>query len=162
MQNLFSHAHEPDYISPRESEHFEQSVVVDVPDMHAFDGFVDSIHLWWPVVDQSVFGDGSHVSLLSDYLVEDSEDDEEAIWADVVELNAPTLLSLHWTLGEETLGSHDVDMKFESVHGTMTRVTISWEQNPGLQSDSDKVFICDWPLILARYARFMGGAVPLD
>lgn len=162
MHNLFSHTHEPDYISPRDAEQFEQSVVVDVPDMQAFDGFADSIHLWWPVAEQSVFGDGSHVALLSDHLVEGSEDDEEVVWADIVELNAPTLISFHWTLGEETLGSHDVDVKFESVHGTMTRVTISWEQTPDQHSDSGNVFVCDWSLILSRYARFMGGVVQLD
>ena len=162
MHNLFSHAHEPDYVAPREAQKFEQSVVVDVPADQAFDGFADSIHLWWPVAEQSVFGDGGHVAILRDHLVEESEDGEELVWADVQEWDSPALMSFHWILGGESLGANDVDVRFGPANGTMTRVTISCEQVLDTESDLDNVFVCDWSLILSRYARFMGGAVELD
>ncbi|ALO67508.1 hypothetical protein AS189_14690 [Arthrobacter alpinus] len=162
MHNLFSHTPEPDYVSPREADPCEQSVIIDVPVDQAFDGFSDSVHLWWPVAEQSVFGEGSHVAILRDHLVEESEDGDEVIWAEIQEWDSPGLIRFHWTLGDENLGSNDVDVKFETANESMTRVTISWEQVLDQQSDSENAFTCDWSLILSRYARFMGGAVHLD
>ncbi|MHA7304526.1 SRPBCC domain-containing protein [Arthrobacter sp. TMN-49] len=162
MPNLFSHAHEPDYVSPRAAETFEQSVVIDVPGDQAFDGFTDAVHLWWPVGEQSVFGDGSHVAILRDHLVEEADDGEEIVWADVEEWESPGFIKLQWTLGQEQFGSSEIEIRFESVDGGMTRVRIDYQQVSGQDSASDGVFVCDWPLILSRYARFMGGAVKLD
>lgn len=162
MPNLFSHAHEPDYVSPRAAESFEESVVIDVPADQAFDGFTDAIHLWWPVSEQSVFGEGSTVAILRDHLVEESFDGDEVVWADVQEWESPSFIKLQWTLGQEKLGTAEIEINFEPVDGGLTRVRIEYQQVSGLESDSDGAFVCDWPLICSRYARFMGGAVKLD
>lgn len=162
MPNLFSHAHEPDYVSPRAAESFEESVVIDVPAEQAFDGFTDAIHLWWPVSEQSVFGEGSTVAILRDHLVEESFDGDEVVWADVQEWESPSFIKLQWTLGQEKLGTAEIEINFEPVDGGLTRVRIEYQQVSGLESDSDGAFVCDWPLICSRYARFMGGAVKLD
>ncbi|MEO8222670.1 MAG: SRPBCC domain-containing protein [Specibacter sp.] len=162
MPNLFSHAHEPDYVSPRAAESFEESVVIDVPVDQAFDGFTDAVHLWWPVAEQSVVGHGSHVAILRDHLVEESDDGEEIVWADVQEWESPSFIKLHWTLGQEQFGTSEIEIHFEPVDEGMTRVRINYEQVSGLEATSDGVFVCDWPLICSRYARFMGGAVKLD
>lgn len=162
MHNLFSHAHEPDYVSPPSLVPYEGTVVIDVPEHQAFDGFTDAIHLWWPVSELSVFGEGSHVAILRDHLVEESEDGDEIVWAEVQEWDSPEFIRFHWTLGQEEFGTSDVDVRFEAVEGGMTRVSISCERALSAESDSDNVFVCDWSLILARYARFMGGAAKLD
>ncbi|WP_425864178.1 hypothetical protein [Arthrobacter sp. TWP1-1] len=162
MQNLFSHAHEPDYVSPSEAKPYEGSVVIEVPLDPAFDGFTDAVHLWWPVAELSVFGEGSHIAILRDHLVEESEDGEEIVWADIQEWDSPEFIKFRWTLGQEEFGTSEVDIRFEPSEAGMTRMTISCEQITGSESDSDNVFVCDWSLILSRYARFMGGAAKLD
>ncbi|ALV44834.1 hypothetical protein MB46_04235 [Arthrobacter alpinus] len=162
MQNLFSHTHEPDYVSPLDAKPYEDSVVIDVPQDQAFDGFTDAVHLWWPVAELSVFGEGSHVAILRDHLVEESEDGDEMVWAEIQEWDSPGFIRLHWTLGSEELGTSDVEIHFDVADGGLTRVTIRCERALSSESDSDNVFICDWALILARYARFMGGAAKLD
>ena len=162
MSNLFSHAHEPDYVWPSTSKAAEDTFVLDIPVDQAFDGFTDAVHLWWPVEDQSVFGAGSHVAVLRDHLVEESEDGEDIIWADVQEWESPRFIKFHWTLGQEQHGTSDVEIHFDPVEDGMTRVRISYEQVSADADGSDGSFICDWSLILARYARFMGGALKLD
>ncbi|MFQ4149875.1 SRPBCC domain-containing protein [Arthrobacter sp. LAPM80] len=162
MPSLFSHAHEPDYVAPRTSEATESSVVLDVPIDQAFDGFTDAVHLWWPVAEQSVFGDGSHAALLRDHLVEEAEDGEEMVWADVLEWESPEFIKLHWTLGQDLHGGSDVEIHFEPVENGMTRVRVGFLRVDASDDASDESFVCDWPLILSRYARFMGGASKLD
>lgn len=163
MSNLFSHAHEPDYVSIHEHEDFDESVVLDVPVDQAFDGFTDGVHLWWPVAEQSISGEGSHVAFLRDHVVEETEDGEEILWADVMEWESGEFIQLHWILGQEQYGSADVEIHFEAAGAGQTQVRVVTEKMPQhhVQGDDD-VFICDWSLILSRYARFMGGALKLD
>lgn len=162
MSNLFSHAHEPDYVAPQESQEFDESVILEVPADQAFDGFTDAVHLWWPVAEQSVFGEGSHVAILRDHLVEESDEGEEIIWADVLEWDSPEFVRLHWTLGQAKNGTSDVDIHFEDAGEGRTRVRILTEGSTQPIEDGDDDFVCDWSLILSRYARFMGGALKLD
>ncbi|MBP2415078.1 hypothetical protein JOF48_003877 [Arthrobacter stackebrandtii] len=162
MQNLFSHAHEPDYVAPLESEQRELDVLLDVPLDQAFDGFTDAIHLWWPVDDQSVFGEGSHVALLRDHLVEESLDGDEVVWADIADWQAPAHLGLRWILDGGAGEGPEVEVSFSTVDGGLTRVSVGYEQVEDAESVGEGSFACDWPLILSRYARFMGGAVSLD
>ncbi|MFC8304947.1 hypothetical protein ACFUCV_14940 [Specibacter sp. NPDC057265] len=162
MPNLFSHAHEPDYVSPTEHAEFDGSVILTVPVDQAFDGFTDGMHLWWPVSEQSMFGAESHVALLRDHVVEESDEGQEVVWADITEWQLGEFIRLHWVLGQEQYGSVDVDIHFEALHDGQTRVRVITEQNTQRQDQEEDVFICDWPLILSRYARFMGGVLKLD
>lgn len=162
MPNLFSHVHEPDYVAVQKSSVFDDSVVLGVPPNQAFDGFTDGIHLWWPVDGQSVFGEDSHVAVLREHLVEEADDGEEIVWADVVEWETGEFIRLHWTLGQEQFGSADVDIHFMAEEESQTRVRVVTEQAVKSPGDDDDLFTCDWALILSRYARFMGGALKLD
>ncbi|MHA7175996.1 SRPBCC domain-containing protein [Arthrobacter sp. Sr24] len=162
MHNLFSHVHEPDYVAPQATQQLEDGVLIDVPVDQAFDGFTDGIHLWWPVSEQSVFGDGSHIALLRNHLVEESIDGEEIIWADIVEWEAPEHLNLLWVFGNDPESEREVDVVFEAANQGMTRVKITFHQSSAGEDLNESEFSCDWPLILSRYARFMGGAVQLD
>ncbi|MFB9164161.1 hypothetical protein [Arthrobacter psychrochitiniphilus] len=162
MQNLFSHVHEPDYVSLQPTEEAALEVVIGVPSDEAFDGFTDGIHLWWPVAEQSVFGESSHVAMLRDHLVEESLEGEEIILADIESWESPTHLSLVWAFGNESVEEREVDISFDLVEGGMTRVKATFHTLQGLDSLGEGEFFCDWSLILSRYARFMGGAVQLD
>lgn len=162
MSNLFSHAHEPDYVAPQEPEEFEESVILGVPANEAFDGFTDGIHLWWPVAEQSVAGEDSHIAILRDHLVEEADDGEEIIWADVAEWESPEFLRLHWILGQAQHGTSEVDIHFEDVGEGRTRVRILAVRPIPSADGADDDFVCDWSLILSRYARYMGGALKLD
>lgn len=162
MFNLFSHAHEPDYVLAQEAKGIEVSVILDVPTDQAFDGFTDGVHLWWPVAEQSIFGEGSHVAVLRDQLVEEAADGEEVVWAEVVEWDAGEFLRFHWVLGHEQNGFVDVDVYFKAVGDSQTRVRVATEPITQSTEQVGETFICDWSLILARYTRFMGGALRLD
>ena len=162
MQNLFSHAHEPDYVVSNKTEQLEVMIIIDAPLDQAFDGFTDAVHLWWPVSEQSVFGEGSHVALLRDHLVEESTEGEEIVWADITEWESPGHLSLQWVLGSDPENPPEVDISFELADGGMTKVSVTYDHVPGAEAAEDGTFACDWSLILSRYARFMGGALQLD
>lgn len=162
MHNLFSHAHEPDYVVTGETEQLEDFVLIDVPMDQAFDGFTDGVHLWWPVSEQSVFGEGSHVALLRDHLVEESVEGEEVVLAEISDWDSPNHLALQWVLGSDPQHHPEVDISFELADGGMTKVSVTYDHESGAESAEDGSFSCDWSLILSRYARFMGGAVQLD
>lgn len=161
MSDIFSHASEPDYVEAKEiGNRRSESLVIGTTVVHAFDGFTDAVHLWWPVGTESSFGEGSHVAFLRDHLVEESEDGEEVIWADIVDWQSPTRIQLEWTLGQESHAPLDVEIRFDPETDSSCRVTIAFDQIQDVQSISG--FDCDWPLILARFARFMGGTLSLD
>ncbi|MCU6482751.1 hypothetical protein [Arthrobacter sp. A2-55] len=158
MSSIFSHAPEPDYVSPAEATWQVISEVVGTDAVHAFDGFTDAVHLWWPVSEQSEFGEGSHVAFLRDNFVEEGEDGDELAWADIVEWESPTLLRLDWRVADAPLSSSEVEVRFEDVVDGACRISIGFEA----MTAGDSHLVCDWPLILSRYARFMGGALRLD
>jgi hypothetical protein len=160
--NLFSHSPDPDYVAIVETERRLESVVLGVPVEHAFDGFTDGAHLWWPVDTESTFGEGSHVAFLRDHLVEESLDGDELIWADVADWASPSLIKLEWTLGVDPQSTLDVEIRFDEVSAETCRVSIEFDHSEAPVDDGRGGFHCDWSLIVSRYARFMGGAVGLD
>jgi len=161
MSDIFSHAPEPDYVVAAEgTSRRSESMVVATSAVHAFDGFTDAVHLWWPVESESSFGEGSHVAFLRDHLVEESEDGEEVVWADIVDWQSPTRIKLEWTLGHDSQEPLDIEISFDPESDSSCRVTIEFDDNSVAVAASG--FDCDWPLILSRYARFMGGTPSLD
>ncbi|NVM96862.1 SRPBCC domain-containing protein [Arthrobacter wenxiniae] len=164
MDGIFSHAPKPHAEPVQEEGPGARSAAVVVPAQpeFAFDGFTDGIHLWWPMEGHSGFGAGSHVGFEARRLFEEAPDGRQQLWADVREWMPPSDLVLDWQLAGDPLAPTTVTVSFDTAEEG-TRVTLvqdGWAAG-GLGWEEYNKY-CDWPLILARYARFMGGAPSLD
>ncbi|GAA4659392.1 hypothetical protein [Arthrobacter cryoconiti] len=162
MSNIFSHAPDPDYVPVEASSRGKVIVVLGVSAEHAFDGFTDGVHLWWPVETMSVFGIGAHIAFLEDHLVEESDDGEESVLANVVDWDASSALGLEWTVGSHAFAPLNVEITFEAVESNSCRVSVEFDRVSTDEEQISREFVCDWSLILASYTRFMGGALSLD
>ncbi len=163
MSNLFSHASEslPEDLAVHSAR--SAVVIVPVPLAEAFDGFTDGIHLWWPMDTHSKFGAEAHVGFENGVLLEDAFAGEHVLWGEVQEWDAPSSLVIRWQLDGHLLSPTVVHVDFTTNGDGSTTVSLThdgWAPgNVGLQQYEK---YCDWPLILARYARFMGGVPALD
>ncbi|WP_427017103.1 hypothetical protein ACQCSX_00025 [Pseudarthrobacter sp. P1] len=113
--------------------------------------------------DFSVTGHGSHVGFQNGQLVEESERGEEHLWAIVRGWEEAEWIELAWQLGGDPLNPTQVKITFtiEPDGGSAVElVQNGWM--PGQAGIDQYAKYCDWPLILARYARFMGAAPSLD
>lgn len=163
MSSLFSHSPEPESVSNVQIDSRTSAVEVPVPISEAFDGFTDGIHLWWPMETHSHFGAEAHVGFEAGVLLEDGFSGSQESWGEVTAWEAPTSLVIKWQLGFSPLNSTRVQVNFQELSENSTTVTLvqdGW--TPGIVGVEQYEKYCDWPLILARYARFMGGTPSLD
>lgn len=163
MSNLFSHAAVdlPEDQTVHAARH--AVVVVPVPLAEAFDGFTDGIHLWWPMETHSKFGAEAHVGFENGVLLEDAFTGEHVLWGEVQGWDAPSSLDMRWQMDGHRLSPTVVHVDFATNDDGSTTVSLThdgWAAGNVGQQQYEKY--CDWPLILARYARFMGGVPALD
>ncbi|MHA7264472.1 SRPBCC family protein [Arthrobacter sp. TMN-37] len=166
MSGLFSHA-APEPAAGGTAADVSASVRVAADVVDAFSGFTEHLHLWWPAAELSVWGAGSFFDLEDGVFVETSTEDEEAVWAEVLEREDQRegyrALSLLWRHRPGTAPATSVSLSFTASggEGQGTRVEVvhgGWTR----QADPDGLrerYASFWPLALARYARFMGGAL---
>ncbi|WP_028278475.1 SRPBCC domain-containing protein [Arthrobacter sp. H5] len=160
MSDLFSHAAaEPANGSPNESLPPDREVTVAVPVSmeHAFAGFVDNIHLWWPA-EYTNFGPGTHPEFTDGVLLEEGDDGDTYEWARITTVQPPVLLELSWTMGGTPAAPTRLVLSFAEDAG-LTRLSLvhnGWAQGQEGRDQYQKYG--DWPVILGRYRRFMGGS----
>jgi uncharacterized protein YndB with AHSA1/START domain len=160
MSNIFSHAPQPHQADSERPEPRQASVVVPVNNADAFDGFTDGIHLWWPMDPYSGFGPEAHVGFEGQQLVEESDAGEHQLWGEVQAWEEPTSLVMRWHLGDNSLTPTQVRVDFADDGNGATVLTLTQDGwAPGQAGRAQFEKYCDWPLILSRYARFMGGRV---
>lgn len=158
MSSLFSHAGtgaDPEIRAEAPGSRIAAVVVPAGPE-HAFEGFTDYIHLWWPT-ECTDFGEGTFVEFDDGVLIEESDDGEEAVWARERSRATPHQLVLSWENGWDPFAPSRVRLDF-ARNGTGTTVTLTqdgWESGSGGREQYDQYN--DWPRILDRYLRFMGG-----
>ncbi len=162
MSGLFSHAaSEP--AGGGDAGDLAVAVRVPADTAHAFAGFTEHIHLWWPASELSVWGPGSFFDLEDNVFVETSADDQEAVWAEILERTQDSALHLLWRHRPGTLPATSVSLAFIEAGGSAPNTSVElvhggWTRGGelgGLRSRYETF----WPLALARYARFMGGAL---
>jgi hypothetical protein len=162
MSGLFSHAaSEP--ATGSDAGDLASSVRVPADAAHAFSGFTEHLHLWWPAAELSVWGPGSFFDLEDNVFVETSADDQEVVWAEVSERTPNTALHLLWRHRPGTLPATSVSLAFaeEDSSAPRTRVELvhgGWTRGGELGGLRTR-YETFWPLALGRYARFMGGAL---
>ncbi|WP_026554142.1 SRPBCC domain-containing protein [Arthrobacter sp. 35W] len=163
MSSLFSHAvPAPEENGPVPAPR-RAAVAVPCDAADAFEGFTENIHLWWPMEEISVTGHGSHVGFENGQLVEESDRGQEHLWAMVKGWESAQWIELAWQLEGDPLNPTLVKVSFDPAEGGGTAVELVQDGWKSGQAGIDQYAqYCDWPLILARYARFMGAAPSLD
>ena len=161
MDSLFSHGNEHFGSNNKSSieplEPVVNTVVVPGSVAHAFAGFTDHTHLWWPLDTFGVYGSGSYVEFEENLILETADDGRTSIWGTLDDWHPPLSFHASWHPGSSALWSTELLVVFRAVaDGTEVRVFHEgWEgaENPAAARAQ---YLAAWPMILAKYCRFMG------
>ncbi len=130
---------------------------VPVDAEHAFEGFTEYIHLWWPAGRHSRLGVGSHFSLDRDGLQEEDDAGQVQIWGELGRAEPPGLLELRILHPREQAAPTDLRLHFVDAGGAGTDVRL--EQSgwaAGRAGELQYAASDHWSDVLEAYARFMG------
>lgn len=160
MENLFSHAAGSNV--PESADDLDAvicTVVVPGPVSRAFMGFTDHAHLWWPMETHSVYGSGSYVEFEENLILESAEDGRSTIWGTIDDWQPPLSFHASWYPGSTALWSTELRVVFRGVaEGAEVRVVHDGWEGAEDPSGTRTAWEKDWPEVLGRYVRFMGGA----
>jgi len=165
MDNLFSHASPADEAAdPVDAldalDAVVHAVVVPGSVSQAFIGFTEHTHLWWPLEEHGVFGAGSYVEFEENLVLETADDGRTAVWGTIDDWQPPMSFHASWYPGTTALWSTELRVAFRAVEGgtELRLVHDGWEgaEDP---ARARAEYDAGWPQVLARFARFMGGAV---
>jgi hypothetical protein len=161
MDSLFSHGNEPfgsdDTGSSELLEPVVHTVVVPGGVAHAFAGFTDHTHLWWPLEEFGVYGAGSYVEFEENLILETADDGRTSIWGTLDDWQPPLSFHATWHPGTTALWSTELLVVFRAVEGgTEVRVFHDGWEGAEDPAAARAEYVAGWPLILARYCRFMG------
>ncbi|AJT40643.1 hypothetical protein [Psychromicrobium lacuslunae] len=157
MDELFSDRAPQQSSSPPNLGAREAEVRVPADQEQAFEGFTELIHLWWPLAEYSAFGAESHLGFEGQSLVEEALDGRQYLWATVRDWQPAAALRLEFYLGDDPATPTRLSVSFEAAEkGTLVRlIHDGWAT--GARGAAQYQKYSEWPLILGRYARFMGG-----
>ena len=161
MNSLFSHGAEPFGSDNQPALELLEPVVntITVPGTvaHAFAGFTDHTHLWWPLESFGVYGAASYVEFEENLILETADDGRTSIWGTLDDWQPPLSFHATWHPGSTALWSTELRVAFRAVgEGTEVRVFHEgWEGAEDPAAERQR-YVEAWPDILARYARFMG------
>lgn len=163
MNSLFSHAQDPSGNSGEPALEVPDAVVntVVVPGgvAHAFAGFTDHTHLWWPLESESNYGAGSYVEFEENLILETADGGRASIWGTLDDWQPPFSFHATWHPGTTALWSTELRVVFRPVEdGTEVRVFHDGWEGAEDPAAARARYVEAWPGILARYARFMGAA----
>jgi hypothetical protein len=161
MNSLFSHGHEQfgsdDNSAIELLEPVVYAVVVPGSVSHAFAGFTDHTHLWWPLDTFGVYGAGSYVEFEENLVLETADDGRTSIWGTLDDWQPPLSFHATWHPGSSALWSTELLVVFRAVEeGTEVRVFHEGWEGAETPAAERAQYVTGWPLILARYCRFMG------
>ncbi|MGO4238513.1 hypothetical protein [Pseudarthrobacter sp. YAF2] len=167
MSSIFSHAQDPFEADGRPGveslEPVVNTVVVPGPVARAFTGFTDHAHLWWPLEPYGVYGAGSYVEFEENLILETADDGRTSIWGTLDDWQPPLSFHATWHPGTTAMWSTEVLVAFRAVDGgTEVRVFHDgWEgaEDPAAVRGH---YLQAWPVILDKYARFMGAPDTAD
>ena len=163
MDSLFSHP-EPDsgesQVGADQLEPLVFTVVVPTTIQHAFMGFTDHPHLWWPLEEHSVYGAGSHVEFEENLILETSQDGETSVWGTIDDWQPPLSFHASWYPASTPLWSTELRVAFRALEeGTEVRLVHDGWEGAKEPEATRASYAEGWPGVLGNYSRFMGGAV---
>lgn len=163
MNSLFSHSDEPSGSGEHSALEILDPVVttVVVPGSvaHAFAGFTDHTHLWWPLESYGVYGAGSYVEFEENLVLETADDGRTTIWGTLDDWQPPLRFHATWHPGTTALWSTELLVVFRPViEGAEVRVFHEGWEGAEDPAAARAQYATAWPEILAKYARFMGAS----
>ncbi|WP_411375575.1 hypothetical protein ACLH0K_04115 [Arthrobacter sp. MPF02] len=161
MSSLFSHGQDPfgsdDTGGQDPLEPVVSAVVVPGSVAHAFAGFTDHTHLWWPLESHGVYGADSYVEFEENLILETADDGRTSIWGTLDDWQPPLSFHATWHPGSTALWSTELLVVFKAVpDGTEVRVFHEGWEGAEDPEAARAGYVEAWPRILAKYARFMG------
>jgi hypothetical protein len=161
MDNLFSHA-DDSVPGTAESQNSLDPVICTVtvpgPVAQAFAGFTDHTHLWWPLESHGVYGAGSYVEFEENLILETADDGRTTIWGTIDDWQPPLSFHASWHPGTTALWSTELRVAFRAVvDGTEVRLVHDGWEGAEDPSATRAAYEADWPKVLGRFVRFMGG-----
>ena len=167
MSSIFSHAQDPFEAEANPGlgslEPVVTAVVVPGPVARAFAGFTDHAHLWWPLGPYGVYGASSYVEFEENLILETADDGRSSIWGTLDDWQPPLSFHATWHPGTTAMWSTELLVAFRAVDdGTEVRVV-----HDGWEGAEDPAgvrvhYVQAWPVILDKYARFMGAPGAAD
>ncbi|GGI00890.1 hypothetical protein ACFFGR_16685 [Arthrobacter liuii] len=167
MSSIFSHAQDPFEDKERQAadplDPVAYTVVVPGPVARAFAGFTDHAHLWWPLEQNGVYGAASYVEFEENLILETADDGRTSIWGTLDDWQPPLSFHATWHPGTTALWSTELRVAFRAVE-TGTEVRVFHEGWEGAEDPvaARREYADAWPLILERFARFMGAEDSTD
>ena len=163
MDSLFSHQQEPSRDDAHSAfellEPLVHTVVVPGSVAHAFAGFTDHTHLWWPLESHGVYGAGSYVEFEENLILETADDGRTSIWGTLDDWQPPLSFHASWHPGTTALWSTELLVAVRAVpDGAEVRIFHDGWEGAEEPAATRAAYAEAWPLILARYSRFMGAA----
>ena len=167
MSSLFSHGQDPfgsdSQSAPDPLEPVVETVVVPGSVAHAFAGFTDHTHLWWPLESHGVYGAGSYVEFEENLILETADDGRTSIWGTLDDWQPPLSFHATWHPGSTALWSTELLVVFRPVdEGVEVRVFHEGWEGAEDPAAARAEYVEAWPRILSRYARFMGAPADAD
>ncbi|MFF1882764.1 hypothetical protein ACFVVC_15015 [Pseudarthrobacter sp. NPDC058196] len=167
MSSIFSHAQDPFETegSPggESLEPLVNTVVVPGPVARAFAGFTDHAHLWWPLEPYGVYGAASYVEFEENLILETSDDGRSSIWGTLDDWQPPLSFHAAWHPGTTAMWSTELLVAFRAVDGgTEVRVVHDGWEGAEAPAGVRGHYVQAWPVILDKYARFMGAPDAVD
>jgi uncharacterized protein YndB with AHSA1/START domain len=144
-----------------ELEPLTKVVEVDCDVDHAFRVFTERIAEWWPFESYSIYeGETAACRMEGEAggeLYEVSRSGERAHWATVEAWEPPNRLLLSWQVNPETPAPTAIEVRFQALGPTRTRVELvhrNWELlGPELGAQARAGYADGWGTVLRRYAE---------
>jgi hypothetical protein len=157
MDGLFSHASEPEHPSGLHPS-APQDWLLELPCslVQAAEGFLDYLHLWWPLGLYSVGGAGGQLWWDRDCLMEETPSGDQVVWGGTEVWDPPLTMSVELALPGAENDRWVVSMTPQATSTTVELRAPLPRKNPHDASPPEADF---WGTVLGYYGRFMGAAV---
>jgi hypothetical protein len=108
-----------------------------------------------------VYGADSYVEFEENLILETADDGRTTIWGTIDDWQPPLSFHATWHPGTTALWSTELRVAFRAVEaGTEVRLVHDGWEGAEEPSAARAASAADWPDVLNRYVRFMGGTVP--
>jgi len=107
----------------------EKEITVNRPAVEVFRRFTQDMHLWWPLASHSIFGaDAVWCGMeprVGGRVYERARDGRESQWGEIIVWEPGRRLAYTWHVGREARFSSEVELHFDAVSASVTRVRLT-------------------------------------
>ncbi len=139
----------------------EKEITVGKSADEAFRLFTQEMHVWWPLASHSIFGAEAvwcgMEQRLGGRIYERARDGRESQWGEIIAWEPGKRLAYTWHVGREARFSSEVELRFEAVSASVTRVRLShgkFARMAGVDAErSRENYNNGWNVVLGQHFR---------